>query len=54
MEYQSFVLARKPAVSAPIRHQVPLLKLSAAQAFDANAVGRIHAQVDLARPYRES
>ena len=54
MEYQSFVLARKPAVGAPIRQQVPVLKLSTAQAFDADAVGRIHPQIDLARPYRES
>ena len=54
MDDQSFVLARKPAVGSPIRQQVPVLKLSTTQAFDPDAVGRIHPQLDLARPYRES
>ena len=54
MEYQSFLVARKPAVGAPIRRQVPVLKLSTVQPFDPDAVGRIHPQVDPAQSYRQS
>ena len=54
MDYQSFVLAKKPALGAPIRQQVPVLKLSTVQPFDADAVGRIHPQVDLEQRYTES
>ena len=50
----TFDVARKPVVGAPIRRQVPVLKLSTVQPFDPDAVGRIHPQVDLARPYRQS
>ena len=54
MEYQSFLVARKPAVGAPIRRQVPVLKLSTVQPFDPDAVGRIYPQVDALQPYRQS
>ena len=54
MEYQSFVVARKPAIGAPIRQQVPVLKLSTTQAFNADAVGRISPQIDYSLPFRES
>ena len=54
MDYQSFALLRKPAVGAPIRRDMPVLKLSTSQAFDPDAVGHIHAQVDPQKPYRRS
>ena len=54
MDYQSFAVMRKPAVGAPIRRQVPVLKLSTLQAFDPDALGRIHPQIDPAQPYRQS
>ena len=54
MEYQSFVVMRKPMPFAPIRRQVPVLRLSTQQPFDPDAVGRIFPQIDPARPYRQS
>ena len=54
VEYQSFAVMRKPSLGAPIRRQVPVLKLSTQQAFDPDAVGRIHPQIDPAQPYRQS
>ncbi len=54
MEYQSFAVMRKPAVGAPIRRQVPVLKLSTLQPFDPDALGRIHPQIDPAQTYRQS
>ena len=54
MDYQSFAVMRKPGLGPPIRRQVPVLRLSTDQAFDPDAVGRIHARIDRAKTYRDS
>ena len=54
MEYQSFLVSRKPVIGAPIKSQVPVLKLSTVQPFDPGAVGRIYPQIDFAQSYRQS
>jgi SAM-dependent methyltransferase len=54
MGYQSFSVMRKPVVGAPIRTDVPVLKLGAEQPFDADAFGTILPQVDARRHFRDS
>ncbi|WP_165361477.1 class I SAM-dependent methyltransferase [Lichenibacterium ramalinae] len=54
MNYQSFCVMRKPAMGAPIRTEIPVLKLGTEQPFDADAFGSILPQFDAGRPFRDS
>lgn len=54
MNYQSFLVMRKPEIGAPIRTEVPVLRLGTEQEHDPDAFGLILPQVDAARPYRDS
>ena len=54
MNYQSFLVMRKPEAGAPIRTEVPVLTLGTEQGHDPDAFGLILPQVDAARPYRDS
>ena len=54
MNYQSFCVMRKPVVGAPIRTEVPVLRLGTEQAHDPDAFGVISPVFDASRPYRDS
>ena len=54
MNYQSFLVMRKPEIGAPIRRDVPVLRLGTEQPFDAAAFGSILPRFDARRPFRES
>ena len=54
MNYQSFCVMRKPPVGAPIKTDVPVLRLGTEQPFDADAFGSILPQFDARRPFRDS
>ena len=54
MDYQSFCVMRKPAVGAPIRQDVPVLKFGTTQPFDPDAVGRILPEFDPTKRFRDS
>ena len=54
MDYQSFCIMRKPAVGAPIRTAVPVLRHGTQQSFDPDATGRILSQFDDQKPFRKS
>ena len=54
MAYQSFCVMRKPAVGAPIRQDVPVLKFGTTQPFDPDAVGHILPEFDPTKRFRDS